>query len=75
MDKTQQSPWLVITLVIVGMMIGYALVIHPGVIPTTASGESCPHKELCKNGQGCGCNGAADCEKGNCAGNCPGRGA
>ena len=78
MEKAQQSPWLVIALVIVGIVIGYALVIHPGTTATATTSNGvggCLNKELCKNNQGCGCNGAADCQKGNCPGNCPGRGA
>ncbi|MCF7844594.1 MAG: hypothetical protein K9M03_02080 [Kiritimatiellales bacterium] len=71
MEKTSQSPWLVVALVIVGIVIGYALVIQQGAHTTAASGGgNCPNKELCNKGEDCGCKDEQDCKKANCTGDC-----
>jgi len=63
----KKSPWLVMTLGTLGLVVGYGIVVFSGDT-AFASARSCPFKEKCANG---GCE-KHDCTKGNCGADCPG---
>lgn len=63
------SPWMAVTLAIIGLAIGYTAVIVRQGTPALAAGSYCPRMATCAKGE---CDEAVDCADGSCDGHCPG---
>lgn len=72
MDSVQKSPWFILALGVLGLTVGYTVVIVSGDT-AFASARSCPFKDkgaVTCTGPDCHKDGA--CEKGECGTTCPG---
>ncbi|MBM3231428.1 hypothetical protein FJZ28_03825 [Candidatus Peregrinibacteria bacterium] len=67
LESLKRSPWLAVSLVIAGMVLGYVFQIHR-VGATATAGYFCPNTQACANGE---CDKNVDCKNGNCK-HCPG---
>ncbi|PIR52773.1 hypothetical protein COU76_04470 [Candidatus Peregrinibacteria bacterium CG10_big_fil_rev_8_21_14_0_10_49_10] len=67
MKNITRSPWFTVSLIIVGVILGYSIVLvqNEGAL----AAWSCPAKEHCRNGN---CKQNAACASGECSTDCPG---
>ena len=66
----KRFPWLMVSLGIAGLLIGYAAVIgKQGIVNAASNGYSCPAKQLCKGND---CNQNPSCKGTGCSKDCPG---
>ena len=67
----KSSPWFLVTVGILGLIVGYSFVIGKSGVASAANGYSCPMKDMqvCK---GMDCDKNPACASGLCTATCPG---